>query len=634
VPANRASFRGILDSIGSPVVAVKRNLHIMYCNDLFAEIMDRSVEDLMGQPLLTAIPELAGTETHSAYLEVLSSRRAVTVKTTYGNRVFRERVYPTPWGALSIAEEITEEEREAQLFRGPESDLRAIFDNTSDGLLVVDPFSGDILEANPAALEMFAASHEQLLRLNVRDLAAGDPPYTKDDFLRVVKKAFYTSMQPMEWEARDRSGRVFWVEVRVRRVELANQDRLLVILRDITEHKQLESSLRESDERFRDLIDNAHDMIYVHDLEGNFTFVNKAAERLTGYWREELLKMNIEQLAAPDYLQLLRSLVYRRKAKIKENTFELEILTRYGERVYLEISAWPLYKAGKPVAVQGIARNVTERRQAEAALMAAEQDARHILDNLPDATLVINAEGKVVLWNKAMEALTGVKAEEMLGKGNFEYGIPFYGVPRPLLADVVLHPEEVEKYYSVYQYENYVLVGETDATHLRGKGQYLWGTAAPLYDRQGNLVGAVECLRDMTEQRRRREALTADLAICRQQEQLLRCAVDSLGAMVMTVDTHGAITYASPSVQQLLGHPADEVVCKQLTELVAPESRQRIQELLEERLPQLVQEETELTLVHSDGSPRVARATVKPLCPVGDIQGAVVIFSRVAVPES
>jgi PAS domain S-box-containing protein len=130
------------------------------------------------------------------------------------------------------------------------------------------------------------------------------------------------------------------------------------------------------------------------------------------------------------------------------------------------------------------------------------------IDFLPDATLAIDMEGKVIKWNRAMEALTGVKARDMLGKGNYEYALPFYGTRRPILADLVLMPEEQlqGKYDSIHR-DGKTFTVEIFIPTFGQKGSYLWAKASPLYDVDGGLAGAIESIRDITERKRIEEAL-------------------------------------------------------------------------------------------------------------------------------
>jgi signal transduction histidine kinase len=129
---------------------------------------------------------------------------------------------------------------------------------------------------------------------------------------------------------------------------------------------------------------------------------------------------------------------------------------------------------------------------------------------LPDATLVVDHEKKIIGWNHAMESMTGVKKKDILGKGNYEYALAFYGERRPMLVDIVTEPqEEFEKRYAhIEKRPDGTLAGETYVLNVKGGGVlYFFGTAAPLYDNKGNVVGAIESVRDITSRKKAEDEL-------------------------------------------------------------------------------------------------------------------------------
>lgn len=132
-----------------------------------------------------------------------------------------------------------------------------------------------------------------------------------------------------------------------------------------------------------------------------------------------------------------------------------------------------------------------------------------IVDYLPDATLFLDREGKVLVWNRAMEEIAGVKKEEMLGRGDYAYAIPFYGERRPIGANILLGDgKEWEKEYEKIERKGNVLVGEGFAPcACGGRGLHFWTLATPVYDGKGNLLGAVQCIRDISEQKKMEEKL-------------------------------------------------------------------------------------------------------------------------------
>ena len=144
------------------------------------------------------------------------------------------------------------------------------------------------------------------------------------------------------------------------------------VARDITSHKRVEEKLRRSEERYRALVDNANDIIYTTDMEGRYTSLNRAGERVSGYTREEILGKSWRQVVAPEYVPLVSEMLLRKLAEPELVTFyEIEMIAKDGRRVPVEINSQIIYEDGQPVGLQGIARDITERKRAEALLRAS-----------------------------------------------------------------------------------------------------------------------------------------------------------------------------------------------------------------------------------------------------------------------
>jgi diguanylate cyclase (GGDEF)-like protein/PAS domain S-box-containing protein len=159
-----------------------------------------------------------------------------------------------------------------------------------------------------------------------------------------------------------------------------------------------------------------------------------------------------------------------------------------------------------------ILRNITARKRAELRLEDSRQQLQDIIEFLPDATLAVDADGRVIAWNKAIEIMTGVSKSDMIGKDDHEYALPFYGERRPgLIARVTRDFAGNEADYDTLEQHGETVVGETFVPMLHGgRGAYVRATASPLYDRQGRRSGAIESIRDTTL-RRRSERLTTAL---------------------------------------------------------------------------------------------------------------------------
>jgi PAS domain S-box-containing protein len=147
-------------------------------------------------------------------------------------------------------------------------------------------------------------------------------------------------------------------------------------VRDITERKRADAARRAAETRYQELFDNANDIIYTCDLEGRFTSLNLTAERLTGHKREDLLKMNIGQIVAPEHRELVRRTISDRIAnKNGASPYEIEIVCKDGRRLPVEINARSISENGRPVAIQGIARDTSERKRDERAKQRVNRQA-------------------------------------------------------------------------------------------------------------------------------------------------------------------------------------------------------------------------------------------------------------------
>jgi signal transduction histidine kinase len=171
---------------------------------------------------------------------------------------------------------------------------------------------------------------------------------------------------------------------------------------------------------------------------------------------------------------------------------------------------------------------IEELQRTDNELKVSHQKLQDIIEFLPDATFVIDADKRVIAWNQAMAQMTGIGKQELLGKGDYAYGTPFYGSPQPALIDFI--DDDTNEFGARYQYierKGNTLFAETFLPGFRGgAGIHIWVTASPIFDHDGNRVGAIESVRDITDRKR------ADEERQRFEQQLLHTQkLESLGVL-------------------------------------------------------------------------------------------------------
>jgi diguanylate cyclase (GGDEF)-like protein/PAS domain S-box-containing protein len=277
-------------------------------------------------------------------------------------------------------------------------------------------------------------------------------------------------------------------------------------------HKE-KSVLNKSGESFRHLTENARDMIYRYRLvpTQGYEYVSPAAADITGYSPEEHYadpELNT-RLVHPEDRPLYKAM--KQSSGLYSETVALRWVRKDGKTIWVEQQNVPIYdEVGSIVAIEGIARDISDRKQTEKFLKKVEerlQTALHqvmdIIEFLPDPTFVIDREKKVIAWNRAIEEMTGVPKKNIIGKGDCEYAFPFYGLPKQMLIDTVLEGDKNSgNLKSDPEKKEAAIITEIYVPCLyNGNGAYLWSAVSPLYDSGGNLVGAIESFRDITERK-------------------------------------------------------------------------------------------------------------------------------------
>ncbi|NMB78618.1 MAG: PAS domain S-box protein, partial [Methanomicrobiales archaeon] len=176
-------------------------------------------------------------------------------------------------------------------------------------------------------------------------------------------------------------------------------------------------------------------------------------------------------------------------------------------------------------------RQAVARRKAEISVIESEKRLSDIINFLPDATFAIDSSGIIIAWNRAIEEITGFSSKEMIGKGNFEYAIPFYGDRRPILINLLLRSdEELARRYMNIIHDGTSISAETNLAHVKGIPFFAQIKVSPLFNPRGEITGAIESIRDITNLKKAEDELRAAYAQITASEEELREQLEVVAA--------------------------------------------------------------------------------------------------------
>ena len=269
------------------------------------------------------------------------------------------------------AQDINERKQAEEALRKSEQRYRDLVENSRE-LICTHDLDGLILSANRAAVEVLGYDPQDYCgQKNFRDLLAPEVRDQFDEYLaRIRSDGLASGLTVVQTSGGDRRVLEYHNTVRTEGVDTPI---VRGMARDITEQRRAEKALRASEERYRELFENAKDAIYVHDLSGRYTSVNRAAERLSGFTREEILGKHFSNFVLPRDLKHVRTNLCRKLDEENETIYEVDMVRRDGQRVPVEISSRLIYENGVAVGVQGVARDVTERKRSQDALRTFSQ---------------------------------------------------------------------------------------------------------------------------------------------------------------------------------------------------------------------------------------------------------------------
>src|SRR6266850_660175 len=244
-------------------------------------------------------------------------------------------------------QDITERKRSEEELRESEERFSKAFYSSPAPLIITRLVDGYFLNANDSFLSTFGYERDEVIGKTVLDLNIYVDHQDREKLIDELREP--GALRGYESRARTKSGRILDLLVFVEPIKLKGEQCILSTAYDITERKSIEEALRESEERYRELFENAKDALYVHDLGGRYTSFNHAAEQLSGFSREEILGKHFSNFVAPGSLRYVRENLCKKLDDEGETTYEIDLITKDRRRVPVEVSSRLIYENGKPI---------------------------------------------------------------------------------------------------------------------------------------------------------------------------------------------------------------------------------------------------------------------------------------------
>jgi PAS domain S-box-containing protein len=329
--------------------------------------------------------------------------------------------------------------------------------------------------------------------------------------------------------------------------------------------KSAENALKESEKRYSLIAEAVNEGIWDWNVPTGEAYFSPIYYKILGYDDGEYPASyeSFKSLIHPDDIESFEKELKYHIDNAEGYSLEIRLKTKDNKWRWIQTRGQVVEtdEKGKPIRMVGTHTDITDRKIAENALKESKQRLSEIIEFLPDATFAINDLGNVISWNRAIEEMTDVKGDDILGKGNYEYALPFYGTRRPLLIDLVLKSEpELEEKYSFVKKKGQNLLAEVNV-NLHGKNHSLWVKAVPLYNHVGKFNGAIESIRDITASKKAEFAL-------KKSEKRFRAVAESAVDAIVTTDVNGKVLFCNDSLRNIFGYSKGEIIGENLTVLM------------------------------------------------------------------
>lgn len=446
--------------------------------------------------------------------------------------------------------DISERKVAEKRLKESEEKHRILFMNSPDSYLII--VDGVIIDCNSATEHMLGGERKHIIGCTPQALSPefqSNGQSSSEAAKERLKQAKEKGSATFEWVHRRFDGSEFSVEVSIAFIALEGKPALFTTWRDISARKQAENALKESEIKYRELVENSPDAFVVYQ-EGKIVFANKASFSLIGAKHaDELLGKPVMQFVDPESRAMVAE---RMRVTVNEGTVlplaEERFIRIDGSGLDVEVKGMRIALNNKP-AVQLIIRDISEKKQAEVALRKNEERYRALVDNVFEGILIINLEGNILFANQSLiKTFEYENLEELVGGNVFQYIAP-ESIPQAI-ADLTGVAEGLE-------------VDVANYAGITSKGNKIWFESIGKIIEYEGVVADIISVRDVTAKK------LADAKLA-ENESRFKAITETANDAILVTNNNGLIVFSNPRAHQIFGYDENEFAGLTL-EMLMPE---------------------------------------------------------------
>ncbi len=615
-------YQNALDNMMEGCQIISPDWRYIYVNDTALHHAQLEREALIGHTMMEVYPGIDETEMFWMLEKTMEEGESNHMENYFiypdgTGRWFDLRVFPVPEGIFILSIDITDRKQvEEELIESKEFNEN-IIKAMGDGFSILDK-NGVHLDVNPALCQMTGFSREELI-------GTGLPhPYWPEekahDIQATLEEVLKGNLKEVELTFKRKNGEEFPV---ILSPSIITDDEGKVIavfgtFKDITQWKKLEMELKESEQKFRGLVENAADALFVHDMKGNIRDVNQQSVESLGYSREELLRMNVMEIEQDFELESAR----KEWMEIKPG----EPFNLYGHQKRKDGTVFPVeihfaaVEINQEKLVMGLVRDITAIKKAEEdlkainrALMKRDEEFRHFIDSAPVAIAMFDPKMQYIAASQRWIEDFNLGDGEIHGRSHYD-----------------IFPEITEHWKKIHQR---VLAGSVERAdedafvRADGSVQYLRWEVHPWYSFPGEIGGIIIFSEDISERKRAEEELKAVNRVLKKRDEEFRHFIDSAPVAIAMFDPKMQYIAASQRWIEDFNLGDGEIHGRSHYDIF-PEITEHWKKIHQRVLAGSVERADEDAFVRADGSVQYLRWEIHPWYSSPDVIGGIIIFSE------